>query len=72
MYYYLRDNNILVNLHYIPIYRQPYFKKLGFKKKYCPESEDHFKEVISLPIYPTFSDEEQKYVIEKIRSFLEK
>ncbi len=72
MYYYLRDNNIFVNLHYIPIYRQPYFKKLGFKKNYCPESEAHFKEVISLPIYPTFSDEEQKYVIEKIRSFLEK
>ena len=70
MYGFLRENMIMVNLHYIPIYRQPYFKKLGFKKGYCIESEAHFKEVISLPIYSTLNEDEQFYVIEKIKECL--
>jgi len=70
MYYFLRDNAIGVNIHYIPIYRQPFFKKLGFKDGYCSESEKHFKEVISLPIYSTLSEKDQEFVIEKIKHFL--
>ena len=49
LYNKLIAKSIGVNLHYIPIYRHPFFKKMGFKKGYCKESERHFKEVISLP-----------------------
>ena len=63
----LKKANILVNLHYIPVYRQPYYKELGFKKGYCPEAELYFKEIITLPIFPTLKDEQQKYIIEKLK-----
>ena len=67
LYKHLREKNIGVNLHYIPIYRHPFFEKLGFKKGYCQEAEMHFKEVISLPIYPGLSLENQKYIVECIK-----
>ena len=70
MYRFLRENQIGVNLHYIPIYRQPYFKSLGFNKGYCNEAELHFKEVISIPIFQNLKELEQEYVIEKITKCL--
>ena len=69
---YLRAKNIGVNLHYIPIYRHPYFRELGFKKGYCKESENHFKEVISLPIYSGLRKKEQRFVIESIKEIYKK
>ena len=70
MYSLLRENQIGVNLHYIPIYRQPYFKSLGFHKGYCKQAELHFKEVISLPIFQNLKEIQQEYIIEKITKFL--
>ena len=70
MYHFLRENKIMVNLHYIPIYRQPFFKKLGFRKGYCIEAEKYFKEVISLPIYSTLNEVEQNYVIQQVKNCL--
>ena len=69
---YLRGNNIGVNLHYIPIYRHPYFRELGFKKGYCEEAEKHFKEVISLPMYSGLRKKEQKFVIDSIKAIYKK
>ncbi len=66
---YLRGKNIGVNLHYIPIYRHPYYRELGFKKGYCEEAENHFKEVISLPMYSGLRKKEQKFVIDSIKQF---
>ena len=54
---------INVNLHYIPVYRQPYYEAMGFKAGYCPEAESYHKEVISIPIYPAMSHEQQSKVI---------
>jgi UDP-4-amino-4,6-dideoxy-N-acetyl-beta-L-altrosamine transaminase len=54
---------INVNLHYIPVYRQPYYERLGFKAGYCPESESYHREVISIPIYPSMTDEQLAYVV---------
>ena len=51
----LRDKGIGVNLHYIPVYRHPYFIELGFSENYCEEAEAYYKEVLSLPIYPSLS-----------------
>ena len=55
--------NIMVNLHYIPVYRQPYFERMGFEKGYCPEAENYHKETISLPMYPSLLSDEQEKVI---------
>ena len=60
----LRKNGIGVNLHYIPVYYHPYYKKMGFKKGYCPESEKYHNEAISIPIYPTLSESDQTRVID--------
>jgi len=58
----LRDASIGVNLHYIPVYRQPYYESLGFLSGYCPEAEQYYSEAISLPMYPGLSEEEQNQV----------
>jgi UDP-4-amino-4,6-dideoxy-N-acetyl-beta-L-altrosamine transaminase len=52
-----------VNLHYIPVYRQPYFETMGFQPGYCSEAELYHKEAISLPMFPTLTANEQQRVI---------
>ena len=59
---YLRKNGIGVNLHYIPVYHQPYYEAMGFKKGYCLEAENYYNEAISLPMYATLSEAEQDKV----------
>jgi len=61
---------IKVNLHYIPVYRQPYFEQMGFRSGYCPNAEHYFKSSISIPLYATMSLEQQSRVVEDIRSAL--
>lgn len=60
----LKETGIGVNLHYIPVYQQPYYEGLGFRAGYCPEAEQYYAEAISLPIYPGLTDNMQKQVIE--------
>ena len=62
----LRAAGILVNLHYIPVYRQPYYEMMGFKLGYCAQAELFYSEVISIPMYPGFTDEQQNYVVAEI------
>lgn len=64
----LREGGIGVNLHYIPIYRHPYYKKLGFDPKLYPASELYYQTAISLPIYPSLTAEEQDAVVKEIQS----
>jgi dTDP-4-amino-4,6-dideoxygalactose transaminase len=63
----LRAANILVNLHYIPVYRQPYFEQMGFSKGYCTEAERYYSEVISLPIYSGLYEEQQNQIMDALR-----
>ena len=67
MYDHLQRSGINVNLHYIPVYRQPYFQKMGFERGYCPEAEAYFTQALSIPMYPTLTDDEQGFVIGAIR-----
>ena len=67
----LRAAGILVNLHYIPVYRQPYYERMGFKAGYCPEAERYHREVISLPMYPALSEAEQDRVLAALRHAIE-
>ena len=64
----LRSFGILVNLHYIPVYRQPYFAAMGFERQYFPESEAYYSEAISLPIYPSLQDYQQTEVVKRLKS----
>lgn len=64
----LRENNIGVNLHYIPVHTQPYYQKLGFAWGDFPNSENYYKRAISLPMFPTLSEDEQTFVIETVKT----
>jgi UDP-4-amino-4,6-dideoxy-N-acetyl-beta-L-altrosamine transaminase len=64
----LRANGILVNLHYIPIYRHPYFEKMGFNPEDFPQAEAYYSEAITLPIYPTLSEKQQIEVVERMKN----
>lgn len=58
----LREHGIGVNLHYIPVYLQPWFEKMGFSSGYCAEAERYYSQAISLPIFPSMTDLEQDEV----------
>jgi dTDP-4-amino-4,6-dideoxygalactose transaminase len=64
--------NIKVNLHYIPVYLQPFFKNKGFKRGYCKNAENYFQEAISLPMYAEMTQAQQEEVCEQIRLVFEK
>mgnify|MGYP006149742917 CR=1 FL=1 len=61
---YIRGKGVGVNLHYMPVYRQPYYKSLGFSGQYCPEAEIYYQTAISLPMYPDLSDLNQDKVVD--------
>lgn len=60
----LRAAGIGVNLHYIPVYLQPYYRRLGFAPGLCQNAEAYYAEAISLPMYPTLGGEQQQRVID--------
>ncbi len=66
----LRAAGIGVNLHYIPVYRQPYYAGLNFKPGYCPEAEQYYSETISLPIYPALTEVEQDQVVTTLEAVI--
>ena len=66
----LRDNDIGVNLHYIPIHLQPFYNSLGFNIGDFPEAEKYYSEAISLPIYTTLSLSDQDKVIDTLTSVI--
>lgn len=66
----LRAAGILVNLHYIPVYRQPYYEQMGFSVGHCPQAEQYYSEVISIPMYPGLTIDQQDIVIQALRVIL--
>lgn len=65
----LREQDIWLNVHYIPIYLQPYHRRLGgFKPGYCPNAEAYYQGALSLPIYPTLTLEQQQLTADALRS----
>ena len=59
----LHTAGILANLHYIPVYRQPYYEELGFNSGYCGEAERYFRDALSIPMFPIMTTEQQEKVI---------
>ena len=69
---YLRSKNIFVNLHYLPIHLQPFYRKFGFKKNQFPMAEEYGETAISIPIYPNLKRKEQFKIINLIKLFFNK
>lgn len=63
----LRAAGIGVNLHYIPVHKQPYYQKLGFRPGDFPEAERYYAEAISLPLYPGLSHSQQNEMVGTLR-----
>lgn len=68
-YDYLRDQGIFAQVHYIPVHLMPYYRQFGWKKGDFPEAEDYYDHCLSLPMFPTLTDEDQEYVIEKVKKY---
>ena len=66
----LRDRGILVNLHYIPVHTQPFYREMGFNWGDFPNSEAYYRSALSLPMFPALSDQEQTEVIRSLHEIL--
>lgn len=66
----MRKSGILVNLHYIPVHLQPYYLEMGFNEGQFPEAEQYYKEAISLPMFPTMTEEQQNKVVNTLKLLL--
>ncbi len=62
----LRGNGLGVNVHYRPIYLNPYYQKLGFQKGLCPEAENYYEKCISIPLFHGMSETDQDEVVSVI------
>ena len=67
----MRAAGILVNLHYIPVHMQPYYQELGFEVGQFPQAEQYYKEAISIPMFPSMTDEQQDKVCKALKMQLE-
>ena len=70
LYEHLRANNIFAQVHYVPAHLMPYYKQYGWKKGDMPIAEAYYNKCLSLPMFPTLTDEQQQYVIDKIIDYL--
>ena len=70
LYNYLHENNIYAQVHYAPLHLMPYYQQFGNKKGSLPVVEEYYEHCLSLPMYPTLTDQEQEYVIEKVIEFV--
>jgi UDP-4-amino-4,6-dideoxy-N-acetyl-beta-L-altrosamine transaminase len=68
----LRDKNLGVNVHYIPVYYHPYYQKLGYEKGICPNAQRLYERIITIPLYPKMSDQQVEEVIKRIISVFSK
>ena len=67
----LRASGIEVNLHYIPVYRHPYYERMGFIASEFPESQQYYAEAVSLPMYATLNESQQDRVVAALASTLQ-
>lgn len=66
----LRGSNIGVQVHYIPVYCHPYYRRLGYKKGICRKAEDFYRRTITLPIHPGMRDKDVRYVVMRLKESL--
>ena len=72
LYNYLHENGIYAQVHYIPLHLMPYYREQGNKPGDLSVAEKYYSRCLSLPMFPTLTDEEQEYVIKKIEYYFNK
>lgn len=66
----LRAENIGVNVHYLPIYRLPYYANLGYDPKCCPEANKYYNECVTLPLHCCLSDEDAQHIVDAVKKVI--
>jgi len=66
LFHRLREKNMGIQLHYMPINKQPYYKTLGYGDEDIPNMDKYYEECFSLPMYPLLNNDEQEYVIKSL------
>ncbi|MEY2701106.1 MAG: hypothetical protein RIQ52_1861 [Pseudomonadota bacterium] len=69
LFEHMRADNLIVNVHYIPVYRQPYYAAFGYPPDDYPEAEQYYREAISIPLHPGMSEQDQDRVVASIRRY---
>ncbi len=67
----MREKGIGVNVHYVPVYMHPYYQEHGYENVHCANAEKIYSHIISLPLYPGLTSEQQDYVIDTLKSLCE-
>lgn len=71
LFQHLREKEIIVNVHYIPVHMHPYYRKIyGPLEGLCPEAEQVYKEIISIPMYPELKQKDLDFIVESIYKYL--
>ncbi|MCG5501467.1 UDP-4-amino-4,6-dideoxy-N-acetyl-beta-L-altrosamine transaminase [Ectothiorhodospira lacustris] len=70
-FHHLYKNGIGVNVHYIPAHTQPWYRSMGFREGDFPEAEAYYREAISLPLFPTLTDQAQEEIIHLIKKVIQ-
>jgi len=67
----LHQKGIGTQVHYIPVYLHPYYRKLGYWPGLCPRAEDYYTRAFSIPLYPAMSDEDIQRVVDTVTAEVE-
>ena len=70
LYDFLREHEVFAQIHYIPVHTLPYYKNIGYEGINLEHSELYYSKCLSLPMYPTLTEEEQNFVISKVLEFI--
>ena len=71
LYDFLHSKGIFAQIHYIPIHTLPYYKSIDYQDADLSNAEKYYSKCISLPMYPTLSNDEQNFVIEQVNFFVD-
>ncbi|RTQ94281.1 UDP-4-amino-4,6-dideoxy-N-acetyl-beta-L-altrosamine transaminase [Lysinibacillus telephonicus] len=66
----MRELNIGVHVHYIPVYWHPYYQNLGYKKGLCPIAENYYKRALTLPIHPSLTNDDIEGIVSSMTSLI--
>ena len=69
LYAFLKDHGIASQVHYIPVYKHPFYQSLGFDKNYCPHADAYFKQCLSIPLHQKLEIEDLQFVAEHLERF---
>ena len=67
----MSEENVQCQIHYVPVYWFPYYQNLGYEKGLCPQAEEIYKGIMSIPLYPKMTDQDIKDVIHAVKKVVE-